>query len=137
MVVCMFQFSYQLLLFLFIFINNLVYLRKCVTVLLIDTIYFSQIFHCNFALCCTRVNKRNPYQGICRVSIKPIIQLIMGPYYYNSNHLRSEVSLVKFLYCMDEKSNHVFSRNTSPPPLYEKFFSSFRFLHFIYYNVEI
>ena len=42
-----------------------------------------------------------------------------------------------FIYCMVEKSDQVLSRNVSPPLIWEQFWSCFRFLQFIPWNIEI
>ena len=48
----------------------------------------------------------------------------------------SSIELLDSVYCTDENSDHILRTIASPPPFYERFYSSFRILKFSHWTLE-
>ena len=97
MIVCAFQFSYQLFVFPLIFVYHTVCKCKCVTVQFIETIDISKFFPCNLDICYIRIHQRQPAQGVCFVIISPFNIFNYGDIFFQQQSPTQEYFCCKIL----------------------------------------
>ena len=97
MLACLFQFFYQLFIFMLVFIDNLVCQFECVAIQFINKIYLDYSLPYRFFLSVDSEIMSGIRIKFSFVSLSDhLTYLIVGPYYFNIKFQKSALSVVKF-----------------------------------------